>query len=252
MKHVMGLQKSYFMAISNGTKKYELRLNDEKRKIIHKNDIITFLMEPDRIDSVDTIVTDLIYFDSFQDVLDKINIKLLAPNKSREGLLDDLNRYYSIDKQKKYGVVAIEVSSDLIKEKSCGVITYKKINNQKYYLLVHHNVGHWGFPKGHVENDETEEETAIREVKEETNIDVRIKPGFREIITYSHKNGVIKDVVFFLGIAVSDEPHNQESEISEARWVEEDKVLDLITHDDEKELFKIALNYMNGCDSNDN
>ena len=125
MRHVMGLQKEYFIAISNGTKKYELRLNDEKRKMIHKNDIITFLMEPDRIENVDTMVTDLIYFDNFQDVLDKIDIKLLAPNKSREELLNDLNKYYSIDKQKKYGAVAIEVDSNLIKEKSCGVITYK-------------------------------------------------------------------------------------------------------------------------------
>ena len=60
------------------------------------------------------------------------------------------------------------------KEKSCGIIVF---DNDKV-LVVKHLDGHYGFPKGHVENNETEEETAIREVKEETNCDAKIIPGF--------------------------------------------------------------------------
>ena len=45
--------------------------------------------------------------------------------------------------------------------------------------MVKQLLGHWGFPKGHIEKDETEYETALREVKEETNIDARIIDGFR-------------------------------------------------------------------------
>lgn len=56
-------------------------------------------------------------------------------------------------------------------EKSCGAIV---IEDGKV-LLVKHNAGHWDFPKGHVEEGETEFETAIREVKEETNIDIKLK-----------------------------------------------------------------------------
>ena len=52
------------------------------------------------------------------------------------------------------------------REKSCGCI----IINKNKVLLIKQTKGHWGFPKGHVEKDETEIETAIREVKEETNI----------------------------------------------------------------------------------
>ena len=52
-----------------------------------------------------------------------------------------------------------------VKEKSCGCII---IENKKV-LLVQQKKGRWGFPKGHVENNETEKETALREVKEETN-----------------------------------------------------------------------------------
>ena len=60
-------------------------------------------------------------------------------------------------------------------EKSCGCII---IDNRKV-LLVKQTSGDWGFPKGHVENNETEIETAIRETKEETNIDVEIDEKHR-------------------------------------------------------------------------
>ena len=53
-------------------------------------------------------------------------------------------------------------------EKSCGCIIF----NHHKILLVKQTTGDWGFPKGHIEANETEEETAIREVKEETGLDV--------------------------------------------------------------------------------
>ena len=66
-----------------------------------------------------------------------------------------------------------------MKEKSCGAIVYKIENNELKFLLVHQNNGHYSFPKGHVEENETEIETAIREIKEETNLDVKIDTNFR-------------------------------------------------------------------------
>ena len=48
------------------------------------------------------------------------------------------------------------------------------------YLLVRNLSGVYGFPKGHVEDNETEEETAIREVFEETGVKVTLIPGFKE------------------------------------------------------------------------
>lgn len=250
MRHLMGLQPEYFNAIKNGNKKYELRLNDEKRKIIKKDDIITFLMEPDRINSIDTIVTDLIYFNNFSEIVENIDINLLASDKTKDDLIKDLNKYYPIEKQNKYGVVAIKVNVDYKKEKSCGTITYKINNGRRYYLLVHHNAGHWGFPKGHVESGETEYETAIRETKEETDIDTEIVTDFRKVITYSPKENTIKDVVYFIGRASNDKYHNQESEVSEVRWVSEDKVLDLISYQDEKTIYKEVNNYLRNCSEN--
>ena len=60
-------------------------------------------------------------------------------------------------------------------EKSCGSIV---IDNDKV-LLVKHNAGHWDFPKGHVEANETEVDTAIREVKEETNILIEVNEKYK-------------------------------------------------------------------------
>ena len=59
----------------------------------------------------------------------------------------------------------------MVKEKSCGTICF----DGDKVLMVKHNAGHCAFPKGHVEEGETEFETAIRETKEETGIDVEIQ-----------------------------------------------------------------------------
>ena len=69
-------------------------------------------------------------------------------------------------------------------EKSCGAIVYKKESNEIYILLVQMNRGHWSFPKGHMNLDETEEQTSMREIKEETNLKIEIAEGFRQTVTY--------------------------------------------------------------------
>lgn len=82
-------------------------------------------------------------------------------------------------------------------EKSCGCII---IEDEKV-LLVKQTKGHWGFPKGHVEADETEVETAIREVKEETNIDVEVEENKRYTMRYVTDKGnmtkYVKNFIFY-------------------------------------------------------
>lgn len=72
-------------------------------------------------------------------------------------------------------------------------------------LIVRQKQGHFSFPKGHMELNETEEETALREVKEETRLDVKIIPGWRKISSYHLPNGRMKDVVFYAGRPVSND-----------------------------------------------
>lgn len=122
-------------------------------------------------------------------------------------------------------------------EKSCGAIV---IDDNKV-LLVKHNAGHYGFPKGHVEGNETERETAIREVKEETGLDIEVDTNYRYMTTYSPKLGVSKDVIFFLGKVIGGEKKPQIEEVNEVLFVPLEEAHDLIDFDDMKEIYNNLL-----------
>lgn len=121
-----------------------------------------------------------------------------------------------------------------IEEKSCGCIIF---DENKNVLLIKENIGDWGFPKGHVEHDETEEDTAKREVKEETNLDVEIDSKKRYTMYYTTDKGKYKEVVLFLAKKIGGELIKQDDEIAEARWVDMYDVTKILTYDNTKDLF---------------
>lgn len=131
------------------------------------------------------------------------------------------------------------------KEKSCGAVIYKYIDNELFILLLKHNLGHWSFAKGHVEDGETEQETAIREIKEETNLDVTINSDFRYVITYSPYEGAIKDVIYFLATTNSDNIKAQQSEISEIKWFKYEDAISMITYEDGRKVLMKAIEFLN-------
>lgn len=84
-------------------------------------------------------------------------------------------------------------------EKSCGAIVYRRFHGNIEILLIKHiNSGHWSFPKGHVENGETEMETAKREIMEETSIDVIIDPTSEKPLPIHQDEILIKLLYIFL------------------------------------------------------
>lgn len=129
-------------------------------------------------------------------------------------------------------------------EKSCGAIIVRKNNDVFETLLIKMVKGHWSFPKGHVENDETEVETALREIKEETNLDVIIDTRFREITTYSPCPGVLKDVIFFIAMAKTNDVVVQEAEVESAMWVELNEAIDIVTFECDRQILKKAIKYV--------
>ena len=70
------------------------------------------------------------------------------------------------------------------------------------YLLLHYQAGHWDFVKGNVESGESEKDTVVRELREETGIaDAKFVENFREEIEYFYRRQsttIHKEVVFFL------------------------------------------------------
>lgn len=112
---------------------------------------------------------------------------------------------------------------------------FRKFHGNIEILLIKHvNSGHWSFPKGHVEKNETELETAHREIMEETGIDVILDPTFRETVSYSPKKDTQKVVVYFLAKAKNFDFKAQEEEISEIRWVDIGYAVNILTYDNDK------------------
>ena len=103
-------------------------------------------------------------------------------------------------------------------EKSCGAVLEK----DGKVLMVHQNNGVFAFPKGHVEEGETEIETAKREILEETGIRAKLDELKRiEFSYYITEMDINKTVVLFVGRPEGEtEPRAQAWEIEEAVWVE--------------------------------
>lgn len=116
-----------------------------------------------------------------------------------------------------------------IQEVSCGAVVWRERDGQREYLLIRHNGGHWSFPKGHMEDNETEEQTAHREIREETGLTTDIDTGFRRIVTYAPKSGVIKDVIFFLARPTGGTERPQEEEIAQLGWYGYEEALNVVT-----------------------
>ena len=133
----------------------------------------------------------------------------------------------------------------MLNEKSCGALVYRKYHGNTEILLIKHiNSGHWSFPKGHVEGDETEVETAMREIKEETGIDVIIDQSFRETVTYSPRRDTHKEVVYFIAKAKNTDYTPQEDEIADIRWVEIGRAGSVLADENDKSIVNKAKNFI--------
>lgn len=123
----------------------------------------------------------------------------------------------------------------MIKEKSCGCII---IENNKVLLVYEKRRDFWGLPKGHVENNETETQTALREVKEEVGIDVEIDESKRYVLNYNIRGEIDKTSVFFIAKPKSKDITMQEEEIEDAKWCTYEQALETLTFENWKEMLK--------------
>ena len=107
-------------------------------------------------------------------------------------------------------------------EYSCGAVIYARIDGQIRYCIMESIAGIYGFPKGHMERGETEEETALREVREEVGLKVKLIPGFRTTDCHllPQKPGVSKHITYFLAEAVDTNISIQKEELSSASFLD--------------------------------
>lgn len=119
---------------------------------------------------------------------------------------------------------------DSLFRKSCGVIPYRKTRNEKEYLILLQNNSCWSFPKGHMEVGESESDTALRELFEETGLNAILDTQKRAVIEYDIPPLLHKQVVLFLG-EVHGAVTAQEQEIADYRWVKAAELQDYLHPD---------------------
>ena len=115
--------------------------------------------------------------------------------------------------------------------KSCGVLPYRIVDGRKEFLLVFEQFSQcWSIPKGHMEASETEVETALRELFEETGLTAQLDISKSAVIEYPISPVGRKQVVFYLG-EVSGTPRTREGEIEGFKWVGETELKDYLVPD---------------------
>jgi len=123
--------------------------------------------------------------------------------------------------------------------KACGIIIFKGFPRE-YLLIQKINSGNWGFPKGHVEGEESEHETALREVFEETGLRVKIIDRFRESVAYDESKKAHKTLVLFLGEPLGTNVAIQKDEILDFAWLKYEDALERLRYNNSKEMLRRA------------
>ncbi|MGH4124299.1 MAG: bis(5'-nucleosyl)-tetraphosphatase [Clostridium sp.] len=130
-------------------------------------------------------------------------------------------------------------------EKSCGAVIYRNNDDNLEFLTISHKSdGHWGFPKGHVEKGENEQATAIREIYEEVGLQVNLIDGFRSTVEYSPKEGIMKDVIFFLAKAETQSVHIQVEEVKDYKWSSFVEAKEILSYESSKKVLEEAYEFI--------
>jgi 8-oxo-dGTP pyrophosphatase MutT (NUDIX family) len=129
-------------------------------------------------------------------------------------------------------------------DESFGIIPLsKQSGGWKVFLVFHKHARYWGFPKGHAEGNETPEEAASRELKEETNLDVvrhLVKEPLTEQYRFTHEQRYIVKRVFYFIAEVSGSVKLQEKEIEGGIWVSLSDAMNQITHPEGKSIIALV------------
>lgn len=128
-------------------------------------------------------------------------------------------------------------------EISAGAVIFRREGDETKYLLLHYAAGHWDFVKGNVEKTEEEQDTVVRETKEETGIeDLRFLEGFRETITYFFKRGgrtIRKEVIFFLAETKTSDVKLSYEHVG-YDWLSHNEAVERLTFKNAKEVLRKA------------
>lgn len=197
MIYRMKLQNEPFKQIKKETKKIEIRLNDEKRKIFEINDYIEFT-NITTLEIMFVKITNLYHFKNFEDLFNYFDKSTLGC-----GSYEEMYKYYSKEEENKYGVLGIEIkvlpkvnqvihNEDNLTLNDANKVTLRaKLiveNNNDEILICHMGVKYF-LIGGHIDNDESDEQCLTREVAEESGVTL----DFSNILPIASSNYINKD-----------------------------------------------------------
>ena len=134
----------------------------------------------------------------------------------------------------------------MIYAKACGAVVYTILNGQIHYVIIQQQEGFHGFPKGHVEKNETEGETALREIYEEVGLRPTLIKGFKVIDEYPllRKQHVIKQVVYFLAEYSSQAIIIQEEELLGAMLLPYEEAIKILDYESSRKVLAQADHFL--------
>ena len=157
------------------------------------------------------------------------------------------NRYIvgQIRRALRFALDPAEYTIQCLYERSCGaVVFYRAEEGPRFLLIKNRRSANWGFPKGHVENRETPEQTARREIREETGLRVQLLPGFSCQSEYVISGSIEKSVTIFLAEAHDRRIAVQEEEIEDYLWVDYQKAIKMLKFENDRNTLRRAHGFL--------
>ena len=133
----------------------------------------------------------------------------------------------------------------MTEEKSCGAVVFTRKTGELQFVLIRQTNGIRGFPKGHMEPGESEQQTAIREIREETGLSVTLLDGFRETEQYEMHGGTRrKTVIYFLAEVIGGVLAYQPEELTNAAFLDYSQATELLGFEKKRQILKKAYDFL--------
>ncbi len=164
----------------------------------------------------------------------------VAAPKSTRFIINDIRRAVSFAEgdESKYML-------ECLYESSCGAVVFRNIGGEIRFLLIKNKRStNWGFPKGHIENGESKEDTARREVLEETGIHIKILPGFVSTSEYTIQGKVEKSVSIFVASTTDTQTKIQQEEIEDYIWLNYSKAIKKLKFENDRSILEKAHEFL--------
>ncbi|MDR3314707.1 MAG: NUDIX domain-containing protein [Oscillospiraceae bacterium] len=171
------------------------------------------------------------------------NFAVAAPRKSRYVIGQIRRALHFAFPPESYRLVCLY-------ERSCGAVVFRRFGAELRFLLIkNRRSAHWGFPKGHVEDGENAEQTARREVLEETGLHIKLLPGFSCQSEYVIQGKVEKSVTIFLGETTDRQTILQEDEIEDYVWLNYNRAMQTLKFENDRSILRRAHYFMRRRDA---